>query len=188
MKKTLIISLSIIAMLFSLSCRDNIQITNSPAVVVLKVLKDNVDIWNDKDNYRDNILANTLKINVIPEVGSEFILSTSSSKEIYTALHLPLMSNSKYKCSGDKCRKFVNDIQPEIFRLVVKNNEQVLFNKKLMVEYKIAGFPFPGLKKISFLNENGVWETYRSSKIPILDENNKPTGYDLQTPLWEDWY
>ncbi|WP_372474231.1 hypothetical protein AB4865_02885 [Capnocytophaga sp. ARDL2] len=181
--------LFIIASLLLFSCKDDMTISNSPSIVTLKVFKDGVDISYQTDDYKDNVLAGTLKIEIVPEIGEPFsITSDSTSYNIFAVMQLPLLGNVGYVCNEPNCRKYFSDIEPEVFTMIVKNNEQELFNKKLKIQYK-EGNPFPNIVEVSVWNfSTEEWEKYRSSKLPILDDYGNSTGYELQIPLWEDNY
>lgn len=128
-------------------------------------------------------MAKSLKIEIIPEIGEPFSIVPNSSQKFFTAMHLPLMVNKEYVCNQPNCRKYFSDTEPEVFTMIVKNNEQELFNKKLRIQYK-KGNPFPGIVDVSVWNSSEEWEKYSSSKLPILNSEGNPTGYELQIPLW----
>ncbi|WP_372473868.1 hypothetical protein AB4865_00955 [Capnocytophaga sp. ARDL2] len=168
--------------------KNEIIISNSPSIVNLKVFKDGVDISYQTDDYKDNVLTESLKIEIIPEIGEPFSITPNSSYKIFDVMQLPLMGNVGYDCNEPNCRKHFSDTEPEVFTMIVKNNDQELFNKKLKIQYK-KGNLFPDIVEVSVWNfSTEEWEKYRSSKLPILDDNGNSTGYELQIPLWEDNY
>lgn len=169
------------------SCEEPI-VTNSPAIADLEVFKDGKRLLTEPDAYKDNTLSQTLTIEIVPEIGKPFSLSSNASRSIFQALHLPLKLNPEYVCNSADCRKNISDIEPESFTMIVKNNNQELFNKKLKVYYSNVGKPFSSVKEVHTLNTANEWEKYRSSKLPITDENGTPTNYELQIPLWDTKY
>ncbi|AFL96990.1 hypothetical protein [Ornithobacterium rhinotracheale] len=152
------------------------DVSNTPSYIYFRYFKDGENIYGEKANFlRRNITGY-----IIPEKGNNFTFSQEKHiKGGGTDCFLPLYLNDDYKCLEKKeCKSSKNFLDGEIFTLKINYFQREVFNKKLKIKYK-KGNGFEEIEDVKYLEYN-VWKPYKPEKLPLLDAQGHPTGYEFE--------
>lgn len=164
---SLIVFLSFVFIFFN--CEDKPADCNSPHLFSISTYIDE-NKSRDKDNFIEDFYKNiTFKIS--PEKGNDFVIKNSGYEGNFTDLKLPLFLNDK------KLKNRPEKIDSEVFNLIILSGDKEIFNKKVKIDYSTIPC-FETVKEVYYLGEDNSWKVYKKERIPLLNGNNEPTGYE----------